>query len=326
VNGTKSAEGRQNASVPIEPADPDVRVHAAWLAQVSKPADGLRAKETSGGATGVATSSLNPASRSNRYDGSFPHPWHFGRRAGVIITVLIGFIFAMAAAVLILKHSSESLTSLLPHALQSEARAPKLVVQSSRGVSGEPAPLGLELLGTANDAVVIIRGLLPGMELSTGTAVAGDTWQLSGRDLQYAWIAPPEGFVGSADLVVELRLPNAQIADRQTIRVEWTRPAAGLGKAQERGQIARGQETDAVRPIAPGTIQDLNDRGTIAAPLPMSVEPSQGQPSRQESKSAGARGKKTSRRSAKEDSRRATDSLAVGDSAPAVKGFWDWSR
>ena len=323
MNGTKLAEGRQNASVPIEPADPDVRVHAAWLAQVSKPADGLRAKETSGGATGVATSSLNPATRSNRYGGSFPHLWHFGRRAGVIITVLIGFMFVMAAAVLILQHSSEPLTSL-PHALQSEARAPKLVVQSSRGVSGEPAPLGLGLLGTANDAVVIIRGLLPGMELSTGTAVAGDTWQLSGRDLQYAWIAPPGGFVGSADLVVELRLPNAQIADRQTVRVEWTRPVAGLGKEQERGQIAHRQETDAVPPVASGT-QDLNDRGLIASPG-SSVEPSQGQPSRQESKSAGARGKKTSRRSAKEDSRRATDSLAVRDSASAVKGFWDWSR
>jgi hypothetical protein len=58
-------------------------------------------------------------------------------------------------------------------------------------------------------AVVIIKGLVPGMELSTGNWVAVDTWQLQARDLPYAWIAPPEGFMGSADLVAELRLPDS---------------------------------------------------------------------------------------------------------------------
>jgi hypothetical protein len=59
------------------------------------------------------------------------------------------------------------------------------------------------------------------MELSTGGAVSGDTWQLSATDLPYAWIAPPEGFVGSADLVAELRLANDKIVDRQAIHLEW---------------------------------------------------------------------------------------------------------
>jgi hypothetical protein len=44
------------------------------------------------------------------------------------------------------------------------------------------------------------------MELSTGSAVPGDSWQLSSTDLPYASIAPPARFVGSANLVVELRL------------------------------------------------------------------------------------------------------------------------
>jgi hypothetical protein len=66
--------------------------------------------------------------------------------------------------------------------------------------------------------------LVPGMELSTGGAVSGDTWQLSATDLPYAWIAPPEGFVGSADLVAELRLSNNKIADRRAIHLEWMTP------------------------------------------------------------------------------------------------------
>jgi hypothetical protein len=62
------------------------------------------------------------------------------------------------------------------------------------------------------------------MELSAGGAVSGDTWQLSATDLPYAWIAPPEGFVGSADLVAELRLANDKIADRRAIHLEWMTP------------------------------------------------------------------------------------------------------
>jgi hypothetical protein len=119
--------------------------------------------------------------------------------------------------------ASEPLTSATP-AIENDPGIPKLIVQSSRGVSGEPAPIGLSLRGAAHDAVVLIRGLVPGMELSTGGAVSGDTWQLSATDLPYAWIAPPKGFVGSADLVAELRLSNDKVADRRAIHLEWITP------------------------------------------------------------------------------------------------------
>jgi hypothetical protein len=44
------------------PEDPDCRVHAAWLAEVSKADDVLLAKEA-GGSTSVPTSSSAPANR-----------------------------------------------------------------------------------------------------------------------------------------------------------------------------------------------------------------------------------------------------------------------
>jgi hypothetical protein len=118
--------------------------------------------------------------------------------------------------------ASEPLVSATP-AIRTEPAIPHLVVQSSRGVSGEPAPLGLALQGRAEGAIVIITGLLPGMGLSTGDAVGDKAWQLSATDLQYAWIAPSEGFVGSADLIAELRLSNGKIVDRRTIHL--ARPA-----------------------------------------------------------------------------------------------------
>jgi hypothetical protein len=216
-------------SDPIEPDDPDVRFHAAWLAQLSEGADGLVSKQKvpkhDGGNTSLSAISSNPAVRLVGHDVPPPQLPRLGRRSCLIVIVLIGLVFALALAAVsaIPQHLwlSENSTSAI-HAIQNDPSTPKLIVQSSRGVSGEPAPIALALRGAAYDAVVLIKGLVPGMELSAGGAVSGDTWQLSPTDLPYAWIAPPDGFVGSADLVAELRLSNGKIVDRQAMHIEWT--------------------------------------------------------------------------------------------------------
>ena len=154
----------------------------------------------------------------------------------------------------------------------NEPGTPKLIVEPSVGVAGEPAPIRLALRGRANDAVVIISGLIPGMELSTGSAITSDSWQLSASDLPYASIAPPQDFVGSADLVAELRLPNAQIADRQMLHLEWTRPAAVPELQHEQEQITRQKEVEPVPPIAPPTVAHSNDRDVTTAAPPNSAE------------------------------------------------------
>jgi hypothetical protein len=97
----------------------------------------------------------------------------------------------------------------------------RLIARSSRGSSGEPIPLGLTIYGPAEGAVVIITGLLPGMELSNGIEVDVDRWEVPATEVSYAWIAPPDGFVGSALLTAELRLTDDSIADRQAMQLEW---------------------------------------------------------------------------------------------------------
>jgi hypothetical protein len=79
-----------------EPEDPDCRVHAAWLAQVSEAGDGLLAKEA-GGRTSVSTSS---SARADRLAGQEVRlaAAHVDRRSGLITKVLIGCIFAAAIA------------------------------------------------------------------------------------------------------------------------------------------------------------------------------------------------------------------------------------
>jgi hypothetical protein len=336
-----------NVSALTEPRDPDYRVHAAWLAQVAKAGDGRLGKEA-GGNPSVSTSSSAPTDRLAGKEVRLA-PTPADGRSGLITKVLIGCIFAgtIAAVIAIPSYfffvdtwqqptadpveltSRDSMKPATPP-MQNGSESPKLVVEPTVGAPGEPVPIGLALRGRANDAVVILRGLMPGMELSAGSAVTAGTWQLSATDLSYAWIAPPKDFVGSVDVVAELRLRNAKIADRQTLHVKWARLApAGSGDELKHEQLIgpKEKEIDPVSPIAPATIQHPNDGEAITPAPPISAYPSQDHLDREEGKSARTRGRNNLRRSSANDSRGAPfESPQVRDGTQAAKGFWDWSR
>jgi hypothetical protein len=104
---------------------------------------------------------------------------------------------------------------------QSKPGIPRLLVQGSRGIIGEPVLLGVTLEGQAEGAVVMITGLVPGMTLSAGAAVGANTWQVPATDLAHTWIGPPSDFVGVVDLMVELHLADTTIVDRRPIHFEW---------------------------------------------------------------------------------------------------------
>jgi hypothetical protein len=304
-----------NMSAPTESEDPDYLVHAAWLAQVSKGADRAAAEQIPKEARGsLSTSSLEPANHLVRQQVRLAPPSPGVSRSALIGCICVMVLFALIAIPLALFErwrqptielsSSESRT-----VMQNEVGTPKLIVEPSLGIAGEPVPIGLSLREQVNDAIVIISGLVPGMELSAGSAVAGDTWQLPASDLPYAWVAPPRDFVGSAPLVAELRLPNAQIADRQALRLEWMQPAPT--------GYTLGQRSETAPPSAPTTAQHPNDRVVVTAPRPISIEPSQDKIDREYGENARARSRNNLRRATH-------DILDVADRKP--KGFWDWSR
>ena len=178
MNGPRAAvDARHNMKAPTQPEDPDDRLHAAWFAASST--DGLLAKQVpkqGGGSTSLSTSSLVPVCR---LPGEEVRP-ALPRRSGVIMIISIGFIFAAAAVAVISipPHlflevwrsatggptvdelaSSEPLPSATTE-MGNEPGTPKLIVEPSVGVAGEPAPIRLALRGRANDAVVIISGLI----------------------------------------------------------------------------------------------------------------------------------------------------------------------
>ena len=159
--------------------------------------------------------------------------------------------------------------------MQGEQAIPQLIVQSSRGNSGEPIPLGLTIYGPTEGAVIIITGLLPGMELSNGIKVDVERWEVPATQVSYAWIAPPDGFVGSARLTAELRLTNDRIADRQAIQLEWV-PSSPPGSAKN--QYNREEAAGGLTPPALAGERDLEQ----AAAIPSSPSPAPEQLDRQE--------------------------------------------
>ena len=167
MNGaTPPAKASNDMNASNEGADPDSRVHAAWLGHLSGTAEGLLGKQAS--EQGVREHENGTAGPTNRpLEGRavvLPQLSRLGMRPGLIIIALIGCIVAAALAAVVTRHPWPSESS----------RQPQLITQSSRGISGEPAPLGLTLRENASDALVIVRGLMPGTELSAGRALADD--------------------------------------------------------------------------------------------------------------------------------------------------------
>jgi len=327
-----------DVSALTEPGDPDHRVHNAWLAQVAKAGDGRLGKEA-GGNTSVSTSSSAPADRLAGEEVGLA-PAHADERPRLITKVLVGCIVAgtIAAVIAIPSYfflvetwqqpTADPIELTSPDSMkpgtpptQNGLESAKLVVEPTLGAPGEPVPIGLALRGRANDAVIILRGLVPGMELSAGSAVTGGAWQLSATDLPYAWIAPPKDFVGSADLVAELRLSNEQIADRQTIHLQWMTPSSSTPAQRE---LDRNEITP-VPPIS-SEIGHPNDREAIR--MVPSKERTQRQVNPKEVKRLLKRGEADFKVARPDAGGRAspTDAYAGGGTSNPPRGFWDWSR
>jgi hypothetical protein len=138
-----------------------------------------------------------------------------------------------------------------PFASSSKPIVPQSDEQNSRGAAPTASPrltvgaagpqrvdeitrLTVSVADAGADAAVVIRGLAPGSTLSAGTQVASNTWRLSVEELAGAAITPPSGFVGDVDLTLELRLADNTIADRRSLRVEWSGDGATSAKSQLR--------------------------------------------------------------------------------------------
>jgi len=101
------------------------------------------------------------------------------------------------------------------------APSPRLVVDPRPPGKSDDMPLGISVVGPSEGAVLELTGLPSGWKLSSGRPLGADGWRLPVADLTDAVIWPPQDFVGSIDLAVELRLADDTLVDRRALRREW---------------------------------------------------------------------------------------------------------
>jgi hypothetical protein len=242
----KSAAGRTKSS------DPPTKARPTRLGQVSEAAAELAAQEsrreskaTIGAEDVLQQCAAAPKLRTNcplaaEIAPMQPLPLRRSRTVGVsgvgmllLTATLVGFLVLFPA--LWQREATDRSVdfAMLLQLVQSAsvqpsgAPIPRLVVDQTGGVTGEPVPLGLTIQGWADGAVVTITGLVAGMTLSTGNSLGANVWQVPATDLGNTWVGPPMGFVGMVDLIAELQLADATVIHRQPIHIEWgsTNPA-----------------------------------------------------------------------------------------------------
>jgi TPR repeat protein len=80
-------------------------------------------------------------------------------------------------------------------------------------------------------------------------------------DLADALIRPPQDFVGSMDLAIELRLADDSVADRKTLHAEWMAPPPAAKPAPALAQAPVAPSA----PAAPALMMRQLDREEVAA-------------------------------------------------------------
>jgi hypothetical protein len=144
--------------------------------------------------------------------------------AMIAVFLIIGLISAVPVAEQ--EPISAGMTALESKVELSDATSARLVVGNpAPGAADDPIPIGISLINSAEDDVVVLSGLPFGSRVTNGQPLATDGWHLLARDLANAAIQPEKGFVGGADITVELRRADQTIIDRQELHFEWTGPA-----------------------------------------------------------------------------------------------------
>jgi hypothetical protein len=156
---------------------------------------------------------------------------HRSRLPMFILASAVSFISGICAAVWLTEHTNPNapIQSLAPNAANQSSAAyieranpPKLLFLAPiPQPMGEAVPLGVVAHDLGDGGLAVVHGLANGTTLSIGNRLNDSDWWLSAIDLSATKIEPPANFVGAMDITVELRLPNTELVDRQTLHFAW---------------------------------------------------------------------------------------------------------
>jgi hypothetical protein len=140
-----------------------------------------------------------------------------------------------------------------PIALQSVTTMPHLVIaEAGPGEVDDLIPLGVSLINADADDTVILSGLSSGSNITNGRPWSAHGWRLFAHELANAAIRPAPGFIGGADITVELRRAGLTI-DRRSLHVEWI---GGASRTASEGRSLPPTRSYTGRTLVDGTTGD----------------------------------------------------------------------
>jgi hypothetical protein len=117
------------------------------------------------------------------------------------------------------------------------AAIPRLVIETVDAGNEDEIGLGVKIQGPNEGVIAILSGIAAGTTLTQGLPWGETGWFVPAAELNATKLRPPTGFSGEMQYTVSLKMPDATIADRQTLRLQWSaaptdRDANGLRKLE----------------------------------------------------------------------------------------------
>jgi hypothetical protein len=112
----------------------------------------------------------------------------------------------------------------LPKPAAPQAVLPKLVVEGADAGGNDEIGLGVRMSGPIEGVMAIVTGLATGTKLSRGQPWGENEWFVPASELADAKLRPPANFSGTMQYTVALKTSDGKIADRQTLRLQWSQP------------------------------------------------------------------------------------------------------
>jgi hypothetical protein len=150
------------------------------------------------------------------------------RPSGLGMLFRLGAAIALAITIAWLVAGRLPGLNLLPDRLSDTTSGP-IADGTSQLVIATPAPaavddlipLGISLANAANGDAIVLSGLPDGSNITGGRPVGSNGWHLYAYEIDGVAIRPAPGFVGDADITVELQ-HRQQVVDRRPLHLEWT--------------------------------------------------------------------------------------------------------
>ncbi len=104
---------------------------------------------------------------------------------------------------------------------QPQPAPPRLVAEGASAENGDEVLLGVRVEGPSEGVTALVRGLRSGTTLSAGRPSADGGWLVPAAELARAAIRPPQGFSGTMEYTITLRLADGNVVDQQAMRLDW---------------------------------------------------------------------------------------------------------